>query len=74
VEKKMKNSFDDQNSFRSVDRPTHAFGRKELYLLLLLFVGGFAIDYWFDHYAQQSWQSPTEQPTSLHSVKRSLLL
>ena len=41
----MKPSFDDgDKNFRSVDRPKPTFGRTELYLLLLLFVGGIAID------------------------------
>ncbi len=71
----MKHSFEDQDrNFRSVDRSNPTFGRTELYLLLLLFGGGVAIDSWFSHHPQQSWRSPTEQPSDVHPASLKLLL
>ena len=46
----MKNHSDNEDDFRSDDRTKHTFGRTELYLLLLLLFGGFAIDSWFSHH------------------------
>ncbi|MBE9161733.1 hypothetical protein QT995_02860 [Microcoleus sp. S36b_A3] len=62
----MKDEFDDkERNFSPGDRSNAIFGRTELYLLLLLFVGGITIDYWFRHHPQQLWRSPTEQPAGL---------
>ncbi|WP_373537026.1 hypothetical protein [Microcoleus sp.] len=63
----MKDELDDkERKFSPGDRSNAIFGRTELYLLLLLFVGGIAIDYWFRHHPQQLWRSPTEQPAGLN--------
>jgi hypothetical protein len=63
----MKDQFDDkERNFPPADRSNPIFGRTELYLLLLLFAGGFAIDYWFRHHPQQLWRSPTQQPADLN--------
>ncbi len=80
----MKHSFEDPDrKLRSVDllqqislqdRSNFTFGRTELYLLLLLFGGGVAIDSWFSHHPQQSWRSPTEQPSDVHPASLKLLL
>ncbi|WP_068818919.1 hypothetical protein [Phormidesmis priestleyi] len=80
----MKHSFEDPDrSLRSVhllqqislrDCSNLTFGRTELYLLKLLFGGGVAIDSWFNHQPQQSWRSPTEQPSDVHPASPKLLL
>lgn len=71
----MKHSSEDPDrNLRSVDRSNLTFGRTELYLLKLLFGGGVAIDSWFNHQPQQSWRSPTEQPSDVHPASPKLLL
>jgi len=52
-----------QTSLRDRSNPT--FGRTELYLLLLLFVGGIAIDSWFSHHPPKLERSLNEQPAGL---------
>jgi len=55
----MKKDFDE--GLRSVDRSNHTFGRAELYLLLLLFVGGTALDSGFLHPPQPFGQSSAQR-------------
>jgi len=53
-----KDSVDQDQNLRPSnlsENSSYRLGRKELYLLLLLFIAGFAVDYWFNHH-QLRWQ------------------
>jgi len=70
----MKHSFDEDRSSHADERSNHTFGRAELYLLLLLFVGGSAIDSWFHHRPLSFGRSLIKQHQSGNSVPDHLLL
>lgn len=72
-DQQQKNMNNDQQQ-KNGDRSPSTFGRTELYLLLLLFMGGLAIDFAFKHHSQQPRQQPTEQPTSLNPAAPKPLL
>ncbi|MGB5962049.1 MAG: hypothetical protein WBG73_15375 [Coleofasciculaceae cyanobacterium] len=67
----MKNSLPKNRFNSSVEHSTTAFDRKKLYILLLVFAGGIAMDSWFNHHPQPFMHSLIEP--SAHSTSGSLL-